>query len=661
MEEKNLKIEMTGNPFVDTGLAVISALAKLDDVAKLTLTDLKAVYEDGVGLTEWNSKLKTFTQIFGTNNPLFQPSYGFKKGKGPSDLNKRIYRSTIEGFLSEIGKSVDGPKCWACGTPSKFDFAEVCKNAVENNGQKAPEDKWIGRDWFPLAGSLGSDAQALPAASQPPQICPKCLFAIHYLPVGLMLLDGRLAVFQSTSVDFWYELVRNIVSEVKGRIQTGNYDTLGGKEGSRAVTKRLLKLFEHLQKSEHYGLVTKNTALYLWRFSNSGASPECQIEEIPNPAIMFLWDMSKEGLLSEIESLINSEGSNPQYSLFRCILNGHDYPNLYPNGKRKGASLKLFALYQMRIRNHSVKVLHIAHKLAGEIAGQVSANELKRLQRPEAFKEERVRNLFRASMIKMAERGELALEDYLDLFPVMGDSGITVEWDGWNLIRFYLHRTSEDFVKVEGEYPSIPKPQQLFYYAGQIYNRYLEEKGKDRFQKEVLGQMDRRIDARWLRDQFVQLAELKEGFTYGHWSRLCKLENERLFISELLFQMRLLWIQWVHENRTSVATSKFSDEESTDELPKRIKDLIEMIFTDYVERRGLDRLHSDILLRLRQGKIKLNWFKEKMIRPLFADVKPLTEEEWTEFLVDNEGQVFEGERLFQLHLALANLYRVNNI
>ena len=662
IKSANAKIELTGNPFVDTGLGVIASFANLDDINELTLPHLKSVYNDGEQLARWNSSLKSFTQIFGTNNPLFQPSYGFKKGRGPSDTNKTIYKSTVLGLLSEIemSKSGNGPRCWACGTPSDFDFAKVCKKAVVDNGKKAPEGKWVGRDWFPLAGSLGSDAQALPAASQPPHICPRCLLAVQYLPMGLILLDRRLAVFQCTSTDFWYELVRDITNEVQGRIQSGNYETLGSKEGSKAAMIRLLALFERLQKNKLYGEVPEGTAIYIWRFSNSGTSPECLIEEIPNSAIIFLWKAVREGLRSDIESLVGSEGKNPRYSLFQCILDRRDYPNLYPEGKRKGASPKLFALYQIYIRNHSARALQMACKLANQVSGQVSEKELKRIQRPEAFNEEKVRTQFRASMVQMAEKGELTLVDYLDLFPMKEGRGTTVEWDGWNIIRFYLHHINEDFPKIEEGQQVINKTLcELYYYAGQIYNHYLGEKGKDRFQKEVLAKLGRVIDVSWLRNQFIQLAESEDGFTYGHWSKLCKLEDGRVFVPELLFQMRLLWTQWVCENRASVDISALLDRESTtDGLPEQIATLIKGVFTDYVNRRGLDRFHRDILLRLRRKEIGFLWFKEKLTTQISEDIQPLSEEEWEQFLVDEEGQSMKTEKLFQLHLAIANLYGV---
>jgi len=652
------KTELSGNPFVDTGLGVIASLAKLDDIDDLTLSHLHEVHGNGDQLTRWNSRLKSFTQIFGTNNPLYHYSYGFRKDKEPSEINKAIYKNTLEGLLSAIGELGTGERCWACGSPSSFDFAQVCKKAVEASNKKAPENKVIGRDWFPLAGSLGSDAQSLPAASRPPHICPRCLFAVHYLPLGSILLNGRLAVFQSTSQEFWYEFICNIVDENKGRIDSGDYETLGAKEGSRTFVERLLALFRRLQGEAHHDVPEE---LYVWRFTNSGASPDCSIEEVPNSALLFLSKAAKEVPRSDITNLLMSEGKRPQYSLYQCILDKRDYLSLYPEGKRKGASPKLYVLYQTCIRNHSVKALYTAQKLARAMSGKISEKELERMQRREALRETSLRNQFRAIMVRMTEEGEFTLDEYLDLFPMKEGQGITVEWDGWNIIRFYLHHANEDFPKTEAERQDIKEPpQQLLYYAGQIYNYYLDKRRKDWFQAKILAQMGRQTNIRWLMDQFTQLAEMEDGYTYEHWLELCKLDDGQLFVSELLFQMRLLWSQWIHEGRRSITLVPIEDN-LTDGLSERMKTLIEVAFADYVDRRGLQRFHRDILSSLRRREIGEFWFKEKLTKEISEKIAPITEEEWGEFLIDDKGQNARTERLFQLQLHLANLYKVKHL
>lgn len=660
MEDDKIKIELTGNPFVDTGLGVIASLAKLDDINQLTLAHVKSVYGDGMQLVEWNSKLKAFSQIFGTNNPLYHPSLGFKKGIGPGTNNKFVYKSILEGLLSEMGKPSNGRRCWSCGTPSNFDFIGITSEPIEKLGKKPPEEKYLGRDWFPLAGSLGSDAQALPAASLPPNICPKCLFAIHYLPLGLISLDGKPSVFQCTSTEYWYDFVSSIVDEVGGRVQSGKYETLGTKESkSRTIITRLLKWFNRLQAEEKK--FSKEIYMYTWRFSNSGASPDCSIEEIPNPALTFLWNATNANLGSEIESLIRDE-NNPKNSLYQCILTKRDYPYLYPMGRRKGASSKLFNMYQIEICGHSSNALRAAQKLADGAVKKVSDKELKRIQRPEAFKESKIRDQFRASIVNMTEKGEFTLDEYLDLFPKREGNGTYVEWDGWNLIRFYLYHHNEDVIHEESATKSAamnPDVYPIIYSASAIYNNYLHERGPDLFKKEVLNKMKLgKISSSWLANQFIKLSEMNEGFNYDIWSQLCKYED-KIYTKELLFQMRLLWTQWLSENQSSVILDgipKYDD--SNAGLPERAEDYVKMIFYDYIDRKGVDWFHRNILLRLRKGELGLYWFKKKFTSPTLDGVMSYTDDEWEKLLADDNGGSIKFERSLQLNLALSNLYRL---
>jgi hypothetical protein len=206
---------------------------------------------------------------------------------------------------------------------------------------------------------------------------------------------------------------------------------------------------------------------------------------------------------------------------------------------------------------------------------------------------------------------------------------------------------------------STSRDKQLSYYGAQIYNYYLSEKGRERFIREVPLQISRKISTSWLRGRFVQLAESKEGFTYGHWSNLCKLSDGRIFVAELLFELRLLWTQWIHENRDSVRAPPLVNGRSFDGLSQKLRESTEAMFRDYVNRRGSDRFHRDILLRLRKRKIGLAWLKKKLVGPVSTNIQPLSEEEWEEFMVGDEGEDGVVSKTFQLHLALANLYREN--
>ena len=62
-----IKIELTGNPFVDTGLSVIVARVGKENVEGLTNEDIKKVVGDGVWIAKANRQLKAFS-IVATNN-----------------------------------------------------------------------------------------------------------------------------------------------------------------------------------------------------------------------------------------------------------------------------------------------------------------------------------------------------------------------------------------------------------------------------------------------------------------------------------------------------------------------------------------------------------------------------------------------------------------
>src|SRR6266481_833045 len=652
------QIKLTGNPFVDTGLAVISCLGGLDDMAKLTTKVVHDVFGNGDDLARWNSRLKSFSQVFGTNNPLFQNAYGYTKSSGPSPLNNAIYQQTLKNFLENVDDHHGQIRCEACGNLTNLDFAAACTSAIETNGEKAPDTKWVGRDWFPLAGSLGSDAQALPAASRAAHICPLGLFAVHYLPVGVTLVEGRLTVFQSTSAEFWYELITNIVHDIQGRINAGNYDTLGAKEGSRALAKRLLGLFEQLQKAERFARIPLGTTLFVWRFSNAGASPDCALEEIPSPALVFLWKAVEQGFRNEIERFIEGE-RNPEYSLLRCISERRDYPALYPKGKSEGAGPRLFCLYQVEVRARTARTLSIAQKLAYYAHQTLTTKDLTRLQREGIF-EQKFQDLFRQLMVRMCGQGEFILRDYLELFPLIEqDSGIQVSSDGWNLIRFFLHHPDV----LSSTVPNGPLNTEIYQQGARInLLRYcaacIFDNSEEKSKTDVLNRMSRGdIRTAWLQAQFVKLAESRQCFTFATWSTLSKRPDGQTSTAEVLFQMRLLWIEWNAQPNIPAVAVSYQDYSG---LPATVEDYLKNVATIYVKNRGINRFQRDILVRLRRREIGMQWFKGKLAsgNEHFSEDRPfLTEDQWNNLFKDDEGRNIVVERLFQMHLVLANYYR----
>ena len=536
----------TGNPFVDTGLMVILHLANKNEISELSYENVKRVLGDGRELASRNAKLKSFTMVFGRNGPLTN-GYGYKSGT-PSEKNYQIYINLVKGLLNAIQiKEQDGYICEICGINTNFNFATLYKQVLSNAGEKIKEGKVLGREWFPLSGSLGSDAQALPSASRAMNICPTCLFSTHYLPVSLILLGGKVAVFQSTSQLFTMDLITAIVDDTIARVKAGDGVTIGKKEGTRVLTRRLLDYFEKLQKEKKRNNLPDYTNLLVWKFSNSGTGADCELEEIPNNALMFLWEAVNYGLRIEIDKLLANEPKDPRFQLLTAIREGKDYKGLYPYKKNPGANTELFILYQLKICNVAKKALIIAQKIASEFINFLD-NKAKKNIKSEIFKDNTNRSKVRRLMADMAETGELCFDDYAQLFSEISRHPIKVDWKGWDLIRFFLYHPDDKeweqkFNKIE-EGGNQVKPHPLIKKASELYFNdyvYVEKRGLERFHRDILEEFKRgALKRKWLEGIFSRLAEKGyTGFTIEDWNEFCCDEEGNPVLYELLFQMRL--------------------------------------------------------------------------------------------------------------------------
>jgi hypothetical protein len=650
---------LTGNPFVDTGLAVLAAKANLGRIEDLTLSVVKNVHGDGSEIARWNGSLASFTMIFTSNSLLTNPAIK------NADQRTTIYKLVLSNLLSGIGYENAPYRCESCGNPRSLNFSSFCERTL--GGIEAKDQvRFIGRDWFPLSGSLGSDAQALPAASRAISLCSKCLFAVHYLPLGVMLLEGALAVFQSTSEVFWYELVRDIFQELQSRIQAGQYETLGAKEGSRSFLDRLLALFERLWAAGRVGEIPLGTTLQVWRFTNSGQPPKdgitCRIEEVPNPALAFLWKAARHGFRSEIHDLIWSE-KNKERSFLKCIVERRDYTGLYPGTGNKGATPALFALYQEESCGRSRGSLALAHRLARAATEITSSKELQRLQRRESLKESAARNQFRRLMAGLGEQGNLTLDEYLALFPPREDlAGIAMHQEGWELIRYYLHYAAAQFEECSpAQVPPAAHASLVRYYATCIFKEYVGRRGRDRFRADVIDSASRgNVGPSWLRLTFTRLAEENEGFTHPAFEVLFRRSDAGLSTGEFMFQARLLWTVYIRNDTLPEVSVPAMPGGSG--LPKHIEEELRRVFQDYRLRRGTDRFRESVLARLRKGELGLEWFRRALVEGVDDNRRPssarlLTQHEWQDFLTDSLGNPSVAERVFQMHLLVANLYR----
>jgi len=589
-----MNYQLTGNPFVDTGIFAMQAHAsklhgnkQIDALTPALLTEVLGGGEAfGRWLAKANRHLNSFFMVVGTNSDLVNPS-----------KNKKLYKTNQRGFLDEedtgwqdylkILKQLHGE----LSNPPDED-APICESCGERPATNVLTR--VGRDFFPLAGSLGNDAQALPAASRAPRVCALCLIAIQWVPLGAIMFNGRLACFQFTEPLLTQYFVEDTYRETRARLDLASIDKKvlvpGSQEGATPAARLLIDRMRRLQADHEEMELPPGVTLNIWAFSNTGASPDCEVIEIHHPALQFLWESARDHH-TEIFDLLNREDSKkPTTHLLSAIGRGVDYSGFYPRkgskseAKAQLVSPQLYELYQIRILARPRTALEAAKRLATLIHARLSAGDKKEQklltqilkENPRWVKDKVVRVTLRRFIAAFAEDGRFTLELYAHLFPAANleqlqdatleaaqalwrepGAAVRATSQGWDLFWFYLHHaangtlavspqgaiegtnTNEDLVMFTN-----PKIKQ---FAQDVFAAQLERRGgADRkrglvyIKRNIVDAFGRgKITVGTLRNWFSQLAEIRPDYTNEDWDALCRDEQGRDAMSELRFQMRL--------------------------------------------------------------------------------------------------------------------------
>lgn len=521
----------TGNPFVDTGLCVAAHLLGKSNANDIGLDELKQALDEG-HLAKRNSRLKSFTMIFGTNGPLMQSSY--KKID-----RQALYTTFLRNILQAQATSNCEP-CELCGTLPAVDINTPFKRALEKYSLSLNGIKVIGRDLIPMAGSLGNCAQSLPGSTKPLTVCARCLVAVNFLPLGSQLINGRLATFECANQPLAYKIVgRNVKRNIDQlAASNGKVENLGGKQRQESVVQCLVDALDEL-KPDDKGDVTH--PLYIWLYSNSGTGTDCSSLEIPSLAIKFLWDATYEhGYRKAISSILKTDHKLPSdQQLLHSIQHKQFYPGLMPRKGNDDIQLGFSQLYLNHICGIPNKALSCARELSKKLAMDKSL--LKNLQKDKSFNDAANRSYARKIMEEMAENGEWTLDAYDALFPTTQRHPIAVSKRGWDILRLYLckldDKDEEDLEVIpymRSVHPKIEQASKLY------FDTYVQNNGLEKFKRNVLDRLARgKLSVPWLRERFFLLAEEYEGFDYGTWDEFVCDENGKPQAFELLFQMRL--------------------------------------------------------------------------------------------------------------------------
>ncbi|MBI5181338.1 MAG: hypothetical protein HZA06_00315 [Nitrospirae bacterium] len=537
----------TGNPWVDGGLAVIVAKSGKEKIEDFTDKDFETIVSDGAWLAKANRQLKAFTMVVGINSPLTNTSSNpsLKKENRNKKLNPledtgfQQYCEVIKELKESAIKQINGKfACEACGERPATDVLEK-------------HNKEIARDWFPLAGSIGSDAQALPAASRTARICSLCLLSVQFLPMGAIIIEGKIACFQSSHSELTQMIIGEIYNETINKLQLLNagekLSAIGQGKGTKEALIMLIKIMAELQRNKRMLELPRHTSLNIWLFSNSGQEPDCEVIEIPNEALTFLWDAAKN-YRQEIETFLRNEPKRIDFQLLECVKRKSEYYGFYPYKNSKPASKGLFELYQTRVLGNSSSALNLAEWFAYQIKLRLSAGDkndnklLGKLLKENAYgnKDKTILSKLKGILAQFAEEGLLTLEDYTMLFPRKEEShSFSVKNNAFKWIWFYINHEAINNTKQEGG-DKLFTHSLIKTFARDTFDFYQKERGIKFIKRNILeafkkGEVVTYDLQRW----FVNLAEIKDGYTNEAWDDLCRDENGNNVTYEVRFQFRL--------------------------------------------------------------------------------------------------------------------------
>ncbi len=562
----------TGNPFVDTGLSVLVARAREigwtgETIQEMTPDTLRQAIGDGKWLARANRRLKAFSLVVGNNSPLTNSA----KGKNPSLKDSRLNPEDDEGF-QEYTAILKGLVAEATASPQNDTNLCECCGMRPSTTVLTANGKEIGREWFPLGGSLRNDAQALPASSRAPRICSLCLLAVQALPLGVTLLNGKLACFQSTSWEMTQLLVEDCYKETQNRLNETRSEekvaALGGKGGTTPTSLRLLQLFNDLRVNQRMLELPAHVTLNVWLFSNFGDKADCDLIEIPHNALVFLWEAARR-YRTEVEGMLRHESKRPDYQLMECIRRQRDYDPLYPAKNTPPASKGLFELYQTQVLRQPPQALRVAEKVAcllrqqlqqqaeqeqqastakrgskGKVRQTQAEKFLQRLKERHPFRDLTPveRNAVRRILVDFAEDGLLTLEEYVTLFPAETLHPLRAQWRGWLWLWFYLNHEnlSTEVEPPRWEEVAMFTNPRIKQFARDVFDDYKERRGLARVKRDILDRFRRNeITTADLQRWFCNLAETKEGYANENWDDLCRDENGNNITNEVRFQLRL--------------------------------------------------------------------------------------------------------------------------
>ncbi len=684
----------TGNIFVDQAQLTILALLGKNYEDTLTVKDVKSLKENNelYGIKWLSQNLPKFKSSFMllVNSLRLNPS-----NKVSEEEKIALYHGFLELLIDEIEnqfskKNKEKSKekiCDVCGSFFCFNFqervTEIQKEHKKSYTKKDEEKlKFPCRDYFPLMGSMGSESQSFSNMSFVPEICPRCLFAINYLPYSSVVIEGSLGIFQFSEQKVQYEVTKNLVREYIETIEVSNEKNKIETKGKDSRYKSKNMIIIEIIKTYYQKALPENPSkedilhnfpkrsffAWLWKYSNSGQKAELFMEHVPNEAFSFLYMLHIFGDLQKLEEMVNQESKKIKHPS-KQFYNSLKYKRLYQFEKHEneyqtiGTSI-LFSYYYF-ILGLNKKQIEGYLKIAERILASYTKENLK--------KEFRNRFLIIINQIvrDLVKEKALTLNDILSMFSFSVDEDniqgysiirqlidISVEREKWEeykeMLELYL---PQEFQEKETETIEISLVNRnILYLLSEIFlyqiERYLDKK---EFEERVINLYLKRRNTNWFNTVFARLIQNKNkdlnyvDFKYllnktGNWNRLRTI-------------MMPVFTYWVQTDYSSNVYNYSPPSQLYQE--KTVNYLINQVLSTYLDLRiklkGESYMKRNFLNPLLADRLKLSHLR------FLLDAKKeeieFSEEMWEKMLIDTETGVQNSNTFFmQIKIFAANYF-----
>ncbi len=268
-------LNYTGHPFVDVGIATITAFAEKNSPVELTIEDLDRI-ADYMEQNYIVDPLKSFLNVAFPNSGFTNPAFE----KTPE--KRREYARKILRAYKPGRPQISGQQCIFTGTPAvavSFDLND-----------KLPMGRAF-RQHIPL--TTGEDViNFAPYGNAGLPLSGLALLAIHALPLGCAKVSGRLLAVHADNPEYTLKFAKRFLEQNRRNIHSARQK--GDKklaEGHYRMGTMLIDTLINIESTLHD--TDDPVSISAYHFSNSGQGADLQVFHLPLEIIDFIADVHR--------------------------------------------------------------------------------------------------------------------------------------------------------------------------------------------------------------------------------------------------------------------------------------------------------------------------------------------------------------------------------